>query len=253
MEILLRNLKKTDIEKRLTIPSKSLKYFPPLNGKHMVDFQAKDESDRVWKFRIYTRKKNNKYLKPVLTKGWRKFVCSKGLRIGDRVAFYMGKEQAGAQDKAGKGHYRIEVKRATQRSSVLSPLVQNHDADRTMAVACYINVEEEPTITAHNLDQASDSNIEEESTLTSHSTDDQAITYDQTEGLHNQPVTDRVGMKFEFISLKPHIKVREPKFIDFFELGSQERIEKEQPNFLTLYHMVESPITSSTAPYFKFL
>ncbi|XWS62433.1 hypothetical protein CRYUN_Cryun06bG0010400 [Craigia yunnanensis] len=254
MEILLKNLKKTDIEKRLTIPSKSLKYFPPLSGKHMVDFQVKDESDRVWEFRISTRKKNNKYLKPVLTKGWRKFVCKKELRIGDRVAFYMEKEQAGAPDKAGKGHYRIEViKRATQRSSVLSLLVQNHDADRTMAVASYINVEEDPTLTSHILDQASDSNIEEESTLTSHSTADQAITYDQTEGLHNQPVTDRVGMKFEFIGLNPHIKVREPKFIDFFELGSQERREKEQPSFLTLYHMVESPITSSTAPYFKFL
>ncbi|XWS40392.1 hypothetical protein CRYUN_Cryun18bG0137300 [Craigia yunnanensis] len=98
MKIVSKNLRKTDIEKRLTIPSASLNYFPPLNGKHMVDFHVRDESDRVWKFRICTRKKN-KYLKPVLTKGWREFVCSKGLRYGDGVAFYMDKEQAGAVNK----------------------------------------------------------------------------------------------------------------------------------------------------------
>ncbi|KAK6240472.1 B3 DNA binding domain - like 10 [Theobroma cacao] len=104
MAIVLKNLKKTDIEKRLTIPSKALRCFPPLSDKHMVDFAVRDEeSGRVWKFRIYTRKKNNnKYLKPVLTKGWREFVCSKQLRIGDRVAFY---KQAGAVK------YRVKVER----------------------------------------------------------------------------------------------------------------------------------------------
>ncbi|EOX97066.1 B3 DNA binding domain - like 10 [Theobroma cacao] len=107
MAIFLKNLKKTDLEKRLTIPSKSLHHFPPLSNKHMVDFAVKDEeSGHVWKFRIYTRKKsNNNFLKPVLTKGWREFVCSKQLRVGDRVAFYSAEEQAGAVK------YRVKVQR----------------------------------------------------------------------------------------------------------------------------------------------
>ncbi|XVF45879.1 hypothetical protein PTKIN_Ptkin02bG0242900 [Pterospermum kingtungense] len=95
MELVLSSdLKKTDIEKRLTIPSRSLGFFPRLGSKHMVDFQAKDESGDEWKFQIYTRAKS-RYLKPVLTKGWRKFVCSKELRVGDRVVFFMEKQQAG--------------------------------------------------------------------------------------------------------------------------------------------------------------
>lgn len=101
-------LKQTDIEKRLTIPSKSLSYFPPLGGKHVVDFHAKDDSTgRVWKFQIYTRKKN-KYPKPVLTKGWREFVVSKELHVGDRIAIYMKKEQAGAVT------YFVRVERAVK-------------------------------------------------------------------------------------------------------------------------------------------
>ncbi|GMI87917.1 hypothetical protein HRI_002461000 [Hibiscus trionum] len=107
--IVLKNLKKTDVEKRMTLPSKSLKCFPPLIGdKHMVDFPVRDECGRVWKFRIYTRKKNKKYLKPVLTKGWREFVCSKRLCIGDRVAFYTEEEEAGSVK------YRVEVEKAVK-------------------------------------------------------------------------------------------------------------------------------------------
>ncbi|XVF00576.1 hypothetical protein REPUB_Repub04eG0012200 [Reevesia pubescens] len=69
----------------------------------MVDFHVKDESGRVWKFQINTRKKC-KYLKPVLTKGWREFVRSKELSIGDRIAFYMEEEQAGSV----KYHVKVE-------------------------------------------------------------------------------------------------------------------------------------------------
>ncbi|XVE48596.1 hypothetical protein DITRI_Ditri01bG0014300 [Diplodiscus trichospermus] len=107
MAILVSTLKKTDVEKRLTIPSKSLKYFPPLRDKHTVDFPVEDESGRLWKFQLYTRK-NNKYLKPVLTKGWREFVCSKELRVGDKVAFYMGEKNDGAT------MYRVKVKKAAK-------------------------------------------------------------------------------------------------------------------------------------------
>ncbi|XVE67471.1 hypothetical protein DITRI_Ditri08aG0164100 [Diplodiscus trichospermus] len=113
-KLVLGNLKKTDIERRLTIPSKSLGYFPPLRGKHTVDFNVEDESARVWKFEIYSRNKKNKYLKPVITKGWRVFVCSKELQVGDRLAFYM------EEQKTGDVKYRVEVEKAVSWNSFSS-------------------------------------------------------------------------------------------------------------------------------------
>lgn len=110
MAIMSKRLTKTDIEKRMTIQSKWLKSFPALSGnEHMVDFEVRDECGHVWKFRIYTRKRNNKYRKPVLTKGWREFVCSKELRVDDKVAFYMEKQQAD-----GRVDYRVTVQKAVK-------------------------------------------------------------------------------------------------------------------------------------------
>ncbi|KAK8582729.1 hypothetical protein V6N13_069501 [Hibiscus sabdariffa] len=107
MELMVvKSLKTTDIpQKRMTLPSNFLNSFPPLSGdKHMADFQVRNECGRVWKFRIYARKRNNKCLKPVLTKGWREFVCSKQLCVGDRVAFYMDK-------KGDSVRYRVGVEK----------------------------------------------------------------------------------------------------------------------------------------------
>ncbi|KAE8726027.1 hypothetical protein F3Y22_tig00007895pilonHSYRG00062 [Hibiscus syriacus] len=108
--IVLKNLNKTDIEKRMTLPSKSLKSFPPLSGdKHMVDFHVIEECGRVWKFRIHTRKNDRKYRKPVLTKGWLEFVRSKQLCIGDRVGFYMEKKEAGSVEYRVKVEKRVKI------------------------------------------------------------------------------------------------------------------------------------------------
>ncbi|OMO92234.1 hypothetical protein COLO4_17753 [Corchorus olitorius] len=106
MAIAEMSLKKTDITKRLTIPSKYLKFFPRLSGKeHVVDFPVRDDDDgHVREFRLYTRK-GKKYLKPVITKGWREFVCSKKLNVGDKVAFYLEKQQAGPV------MYRVKVQK----------------------------------------------------------------------------------------------------------------------------------------------
>ncbi|KAL4319400.1 hypothetical protein GQ457_18G019990 [Hibiscus cannabinus] len=94
--IVLKTLTKTDVEKRMSIPIESLEHFPPLcEDKHVVDFPATDECGRVWTFQIWTRK-NQKCLKPVLTKEWREFVCSKELCINDTVAFYMEEEETGS-------------------------------------------------------------------------------------------------------------------------------------------------------------
>ncbi|MBA0785408.1 hypothetical protein Gotri_024851, partial [Gossypium trilobum] len=108
--IVSKRLTKVDIEKRLALPSKSLNCFPALSGNgHTVDFDVRDECGRVWKFQIYTRKSNNKYRKPVLTKGWREFVCTKELSIDDEVTFYMDKQQAD-----GSVEYRVTVQKAVK-------------------------------------------------------------------------------------------------------------------------------------------
>ncbi|TYG81301.1 hypothetical protein ES288_D02G288300v1 [Gossypium darwinii] len=93
--IVSKQLRKTDIKKRLTIPSKSLKDFPSLAGKHKETFKARDDSGRTWKFQIYTRKRN-RYLKPVLTRGWLDFVRAKEVAIGDKVEFYKEEKEQGA-------------------------------------------------------------------------------------------------------------------------------------------------------------
>ncbi|XVF45878.1 hypothetical protein PTKIN_Ptkin02bG0242800 [Pterospermum kingtungense] len=299
-----KTLTKTDVEKRLSVPSAKKQCFLEFRGQHKKEFKVVDTRGKVWAFGCSIRKKKQ-YPKPVLSKGWLQFVRWWGLQIDDEVKLHR------MQDKAGKGQYVIEaIKRASQRSSV----------DKTMAEGGYSNVEEETTITSHITEQASHSNIEDEPTLTSQSTDN-SVTYDRSEGLHDHLVAERVGLKFEFAGLtpwvkarepefikfaclkpqvkarepclkpqvkarepclKPQVKAREPEFIDFLALGSQERREKEQPSFLTLHHRepkfinflelgsqeptekehpsfltlhhsVESPNSSSTAPYFNFL
>ncbi|XVF45886.1 hypothetical protein PTKIN_Ptkin02bG0243700 [Pterospermum kingtungense] len=212
-------LTKTDVEKRLSVPSAKEQCFLEFRGQHKKEFKVVDKKGKVWAFGCSIRKKKE-YPKPVLSKGWLQFVRSWELQIDDEVKLHR------MQDKAGKGQYVIEViKTATQRSSV----------DKTMAVGGYSKFEEETTITSHITDQASHSNIEDEPTLTSQSTDN-SITYDQSEGLHDHLVAERAGLKFEFARLKPQGKAREPEFINFLALGSQERREKEQTSFLTLHH-----------------
>ncbi|GLT44337.1 hypothetical protein SLA2020_182420 [Shorea laevis] len=98
-------LRKTDIGKRMSFPTKALKCLPGYKeGQHMVEFQVRDEEDRVWTFYCSTRRKQ-KHPKPVLSKGWRRFVCLRNLKIGDRVEFYKEEEKAG-----GVG-YHVRVKR----------------------------------------------------------------------------------------------------------------------------------------------
>ncbi|MBA0842744.1 hypothetical protein Goarm_002550 [Gossypium armourianum] len=111
------------------------------------------------------------------------------------------------------------------------PLVQNHDAEEPSAFAV-----------------ASYTDVEEEATVASNSSTGRTVNHEQTEGLQNQP-----GLMFEFISLKSDITVSEPKVIELFGLGSQEQREMEHPSILALHNKVEMPVTSSRAPYFKFL
>ncbi|KAF9671118.1 hypothetical protein SADUNF_Sadunf12G0014300 [Salix dunnii] len=78
-------LTNTDIQKRLSLPTKFFKSLPSFNGGHAVSFQAMDESGFVWTFKCSTRKKGHP--KPVLSKGWLAFVRNKKLQVGDTIKF----------------------------------------------------------------------------------------------------------------------------------------------------------------------
>ncbi|GLT97020.1 hypothetical protein SLE2022_146070 [Rubroshorea leprosula] len=86
-------LRKTDIAKRLSFPTMALRYLPCFKeGQHKVEFKVRDEEGRVWTFHCSTRRVG-KYLKPVLSEGWCRFVCLRNLKIGDKVEFYKEEEK----------------------------------------------------------------------------------------------------------------------------------------------------------------
>ncbi|KAJ6868097.1 hypothetical protein NC651_033212 [Populus alba x Populus x berolinensis] len=102
-------LRKTDIKKRLSVPTGFLSSLPSFNGGgHSVDFQAVDGSDRVWTFRCSIRKKGHP--KPVISKGWLPFVHSKNLKVGDKVQFLREKNEAGAKTHAYEIRGEKEIK-----------------------------------------------------------------------------------------------------------------------------------------------
>ncbi|OMO50116.1 hypothetical protein CCACVL1_30619 [Corchorus capsularis] len=102
-----KQLSKTDVEKRLAIPTSSLQAFN-LNGACSVGFEAEDMlSGRIWQFHCTTRTKGF-YSKPVISKGWVQFVKFKQLRVGDRVAFYKLNQH---EHEAQLVPYKIEVER----------------------------------------------------------------------------------------------------------------------------------------------
>jgi len=104
-----KGLRKTDIKKRLSVPTGFLSSLPSFNaGGHAVDFQAVDGSGRVWAFRCSIRKKGHP--KPVISKGWLAFVASKSLKGGDKVQFLKEKNEAGAKTHAYEIRAGKEIK-----------------------------------------------------------------------------------------------------------------------------------------------
>ncbi|KAB5524120.1 hypothetical protein DKX38_021869 [Salix brachista] len=104
MAKLSKKLSKTDIRKRLSVPTRFLSSLPSFNGAHAVDFQAVDEGGKVWTFKCSIRRL--RHPKPVLSKGWLAFVASKGLQAGDKIKFY--KE---TNDVAKAHAYKVRAKR----------------------------------------------------------------------------------------------------------------------------------------------
>ncbi|KAJ9158944.1 hypothetical protein P3X46_024485 [Hevea brasiliensis] len=101
-------LTQTDIERRFSVPSDALQYFPFVEGDDsQVDLKIKDTEGHLWSFRCKCRK--GPYPKPVLSKGWLEFVHGKRLRVGDKVHLYKKEDEvAGVQ-------FRIAVKRKILR------------------------------------------------------------------------------------------------------------------------------------------
>ncbi|TYG35888.1 hypothetical protein ES288_D13G019600v1 [Gossypium darwinii] len=91
-------LSPTDIEHRLAVPSEILWAFEFDQARRCADFEVKDKHGQTWEFRCSTRKKDF-HPKPVVSKGWRKFVKDKGLQAGDKVVFY--------KDVEGDSTYKI--------------------------------------------------------------------------------------------------------------------------------------------------
>ncbi|KAF5725858.1 hypothetical protein HS088_TW23G00588 [Tripterygium wilfordii] len=106
-------LTKTDVEKRLSLPTKSLKSLPSFEvGRRCnVEFQAMDGNGRLWRFGCIIRKKGHP--KPVLSKGWIAFVAHNKLQIGDQVKFYQEIANPGASQ------YKVEVKKAVKLFGVV--------------------------------------------------------------------------------------------------------------------------------------
>ncbi|KAJ6294876.1 hypothetical protein OIU76_022873 [Salix suchowensis] len=103
-------LRETDIKKRFSMPTGFLSSLPSFNGGHAVDFQAVDGSTgRVWPFRCSVRKKG-RHPKPVISRGWRAFVDSKGLKVGDKVRFHKKINEAGANNHAYEIRAEKEIK-----------------------------------------------------------------------------------------------------------------------------------------------
>ncbi|KAJ6677335.1 hypothetical protein OIU85_010496 [Salix viminalis] len=102
-------LRETDIKKKYSVPTGFLSSLPSFNGGHAVDFEAVDGSGRVWPFRCSVRK-NGRHPKPVISRGWRAFVDSKGLKVGDKVGFYKKENEAGANNHAYEVRAEKEIK-----------------------------------------------------------------------------------------------------------------------------------------------
>ncbi|XVF60265.1 hypothetical protein PTKIN_Ptkin08bG0031000 [Pterospermum kingtungense] len=112
--VLSKSLTHTDICKRLSIPTKSLAFLPHFCGGNALELLVRDENGCGWTFVCNLRKTG--YAKPVLQKGWRDFVLTKGLAVGDKVTFYKHRYSDDGVKVFGtvfpRSCYSIEVERA---------------------------------------------------------------------------------------------------------------------------------------------
>jgi hypothetical protein len=103
MQIFSKELKDTDVRFRLSFPTHCLQHLD-FAGNNLVDLHVKDSCGELRVIRCL--KRDGDYDKPVLSKGWRKFVAYYGLRVGDKVVLHR-------EDDHNLGsQFRIEAKRS---------------------------------------------------------------------------------------------------------------------------------------------
>ncbi|KAB2036164.1 hypothetical protein ES319_D04G205600v1 [Gossypium barbadense] len=104
-----KKLKTTDINKRLAIPGQILPSLPAFNAGYAVRIQLMYGTE-IWPIDCTVRK--NGYKKPVLSRGWRKFVVDNELKTGDKITMYKDFE-----DEDGGSHFRVEVEKPEAASN----------------------------------------------------------------------------------------------------------------------------------------
>ncbi|KAK8315091.1 hypothetical protein V6Z12_D01G216300 [Gossypium hirsutum] len=114
MELFSKKLTPTDCLKRLSIPSRVLTSFPQFHGGHAVNLLVRYEA-MEWPL-VCTTCKKGRYKKPVISRGWRRFVLGNGLNVGDHLTFH--KEE---DDNSSSLHFRVELKKATNPSTSTTP------------------------------------------------------------------------------------------------------------------------------------
>ncbi|KAI9185456.1 hypothetical protein LWI28_007430 [Acer negundo] len=94
--------------RKVEIPSEILKYITLTNGQHSKKVTAADIWGKEWELHYYTRPRGRKC--PVFTIGWRQFVKTKCLQVGDELVF-SGHQVAAADHGEPEMRYMIQVKR----------------------------------------------------------------------------------------------------------------------------------------------
>ncbi|KAF9690237.1 hypothetical protein SADUNF_Sadunf01G0174600 [Salix dunnii] len=102
MEVFNKELRKNDIQYRLSVPSRSLQYID-FAGEFSVDLRVKDSRGELRIIRY--RKRHGHHTKPELSRGWHRYVTDYELRVGDRVALLA------EEDHCLGSQFRIEAKR----------------------------------------------------------------------------------------------------------------------------------------------
>ncbi|KAF9684989.1 hypothetical protein SADUNF_Sadunf03G0007500 [Salix dunnii] len=92
-----KELSKTDIEYRMSVPMKSLDAFQIGEGEHSKEIGVTDIHGERKMFRCSTRR-TDPYPKPVLSTGWTAFAKERGLQEGDEVTLFVMDDIKGAED-----------------------------------------------------------------------------------------------------------------------------------------------------------
>ena len=110
MEIFVKVLTTTDVERRLSFPDRCVRALPRSEECDLIKLQVKDDAGILWKFGCKIR--SGVIPKLDIVSGWIQFVGSKDLHKDDVVILY--KEE----DIITGAHYKIEVKKSDTISSV---------------------------------------------------------------------------------------------------------------------------------------